>query len=584
MASRSGSPSRPCLLALVAGVAVGVDLRAAHLVADLDPRTTVVSSNPAFFASHAGVTYFAADDDRSGQELWRTDGTPGGTRLVADFAAGGASSHPWPVVTFGDRFLVALTDPDHGRELWLGEGPDGPLTRLTDLCQGTCSGVIGQPVVLGELAYFTGYVHGEGAEPWVTDGTSAGTRRLAVTCPELCTSPHRFAQIGPHVVFNARYRELWRTDGTPEGTHRLATPPRCCTDVSGFVPFANALFFAAGDPTWKIGRELWVTDGQTVSLAAEYAPGTSSSNPDPHFAFDDRLWLTTTTGCPASQPPTTRCLWREDGDPASPLELVPGVFGSLRAWAINGSTLYFVDDFNGSDRLLALRAGDPGPVLLWTHSQSTTPLPLGPFQLVPLRDGVAFAIGNLGEVWFANLPPADLPVLPMVYELTANAADVEAAAWLSTTPFGLAWQAARGGDRELWVSDGTVAGTREIPLAHNQASGAPIAVGLAADTFFFSAWDGTSGGRRTSFSTAGDPEAVTSHEPLMVSEAARLGERTLVSARQYPGPEGLWRLEGETLQLLDEIGSRCGWPSPRTPPAASACGSPPARPRGSRYG
>ena len=41
-----------------------------------------------------GLIYFAAQTGEAGRELYATDGTAGGTRLVADIAPGGEASGP----------------------------------------------------------------------------------------------------------------------------------------------------------------------------------------------------------------------------------------------------------------------------------------------------------------------------------------------------------------------------------------------------------------------------------------------------------------------------------------------------------
>lgn len=559
-----GSAARRAAAAVLAGLALALlgagspaPARAAELVADLDPRTVAVSSAPVGFASTGAVAYFSANDDRSGTELWVTNGDPAGTRMVGDFSPGRAGSYPDRVVPFGERFLFSVNDPRYGRELWVGDGPEGPFARLTDLCPGTCSGLLGQPLVVGDRAYFTGYTGygpGEGSEPWVTDGTVAGTLRLAVTCPESCSTAHVFAAIGEHVVFTAAYDEIWRTDGTPAGTVRLATPPRCCAWVDDFVPFAGALFFAATDPTYKLGRELWVTDGTHVALAAEYAPGAASSIPQPYFAFAGSLWLATSHGCPPQSAVSGVCLWREDGDPSTPLQVVPETVGGLRAWAINGDVLYFIDQAQGPDRLWGLRAGDPAATLLWTLGEPTIPVSQGPFEMTAFRDGVAFSVGARGEVWFANLPPSDLPVLPTLYELTAGQADLDEVQHLTTTSFGLVWRGSRLGDRELWASDGTVAGTREIPLARNQASSDPQALAIAGNTLVFTAFDDQPPeGLRATFAVAGPPFAVTPIDSLVITEVAQLGTTLLVAGFERQGRQGLWRREGDGFVLISEL-------------------------------
>ncbi|HEX3126473.1 MAG TPA: ELWxxDGT repeat protein, partial [Thermoanaerobaculia bacterium] len=72
-----------------------------------------------FFRPAAGRLYFAADDGVHGTELWQTDGTAAGTRLVQDIAPEGASSFPADLTVAGDRLFFSADDGTTGRELWV---------------------------------------------------------------------------------------------------------------------------------------------------------------------------------------------------------------------------------------------------------------------------------------------------------------------------------------------------------------------------------------------------------------------------------------------------------------------------------
>ncbi|HEX3128903.1 MAG TPA: ELWxxDGT repeat protein [Thermoanaerobaculia bacterium] len=60
--------------------------------------------------------YFAFDDGIHGTELWRTDGTAGGTRMVKDICPGACSSSPTWLTAVGPYILSSprTTEPMAG--------------------------------------------------------------------------------------------------------------------------------------------------------------------------------------------------------------------------------------------------------------------------------------------------------------------------------------------------------------------------------------------------------------------------------------------------------------------------------------
>ena len=54
----------------------------AHRVKDINTTVSSAGAQPSTGVQIGNITYFQADDGVNGQELWRSDGSPAGTRLV----------------------------------------------------------------------------------------------------------------------------------------------------------------------------------------------------------------------------------------------------------------------------------------------------------------------------------------------------------------------------------------------------------------------------------------------------------------------------------------------------------------------
>lgn len=62
--------------------------------------------------------FFVADDGNTGRELWTSDGTRAGTRLVRDLYPGSESSDPRDFLVKGNELYVSATNQDDDRELY----------------------------------------------------------------------------------------------------------------------------------------------------------------------------------------------------------------------------------------------------------------------------------------------------------------------------------------------------------------------------------------------------------------------------------------------------------------------------------
>lgn len=101
-----------------------------------EPETVPASSFPAFLTDVDGILFFSADDGVHGSELWMTDGTPAGTRLVADIFPGPEGSYPTDLINVNGILFFSADDGAHGTELWMSDGTLGGTKLFADINPG----------------------------------------------------------------------------------------------------------------------------------------------------------------------------------------------------------------------------------------------------------------------------------------------------------------------------------------------------------------------------------------------------------------------------------------------------------------
>src|SRR5215216_3894977 len=74
------------------------------------------------FEALGNVLFFANDDGIHGSEIWRTDGTAAGTRLVKDVCPGSCPARPGALTVWNGLLFFTADDGAHGPELWKTDG------------------------------------------------------------------------------------------------------------------------------------------------------------------------------------------------------------------------------------------------------------------------------------------------------------------------------------------------------------------------------------------------------------------------------------------------------------------------------
>jgi ELWxxDGT repeat protein len=419
-----------CLALLVTSAATAAYVPPVYLVRDIGDRVLppdlAYLVTPPEFAGSGFLGFFFQDDGVHGEELWRSDGTALGTRLVRDICPGACGEDNYfpatnALAAIATGAVFAANDGVHGLEPWWTDGTDAGTRMIADLAPGGQSSDLANFVSSGALVFFQR--SGRSGEPlaiWRTDGTAQGTYPVA---PAADFSA--LASNGTELFFGNQ-GGLWKSDGTIAGTVPVVSGVQLVQSAwpNGsafrFLPDGRLLFSAA--PTGSQDAELWVSDGSAPGTHSvrDSISGSVVTSPGGFYLVGSEIFF---RGHCSSLP--AMCFWRTDGtDPGTHLIPLPdGFFPDLGFWgaaAINGNKLIVAG--------ISAEAGSE----LWAADDS------GVEMLADIRPGPESGIPSIfasaDTRWFASL--GDRVVL-------------------------LADDGVHGS--ELWSTDGTVAGTFPLP-------------------------------------------------------------------------------------------------------------------------
>jgi ELWxxDGT repeat protein len=525
---------------------------APYLVKDLNtsPATEPGQVSPGSLGTGPGVSYFAAGDPAHGVELWRSDGTPGGTERLTDICAGRCSAQPAAISVRAGRVFFKANDGFSGDELWVSDGTPGSERRVRDVCPGPCSAVPGRVEEVGERLLFVSHLPAseepDRFELWQTDGTRGGSARVKTLCNTPCTVASDLTPVAGKALFIVKPQpwesELWVTDGTADGTRpfRELGHPIVLREFGPFVVPGDGFAWVAADDG------LWRTDGTAAGtfrlkrideLAAE--PGETYF--DSAVSWHGLYFAFLITGE----------MIRSDGTPEGTFRITRFPAGS------------YATDFAPLDSEILFQLHDPSNrTVLWSSrgtADTTAPLDLGldpetgaPCFLTSLGgDRVVFLWvpfdSNQAQLWVTDGTAAG------TRQLTAPAGyavdDVTGEAFFLTGD-GRAFFFRETADR-LWITDGTAAGTQPVRnFGDAPGSSGPLEQAALGDALggrlIFSAL-ATDAALPALFASDGTAAGtgLLSADATSASSFFRFGDRLLFSAgKRPPSSDATWVTDG----------------------------------------
>ena len=384
-----------------------------------------------------------------GTELWTTDATAAGTKLLKDILPGINGSDPQILVPLGDEILFAGWD-GKSTALWRTDGTSTGTRRIRALPDG-----INEATVVGDHLYF---IIGRGNEPtlWRSDGTKKGTQRLiarsatrSISLPFLYKRQVRFVvhsdesdrgavwtidESDParpraartlyprHAILDPHVANGWIYHATDTGAIARTNLEKTeiIKDLNGKpveyagVEFLRTIddttFFLADDGPNRLGHTLWRTDGSPA--------GTFELNDEVDFysrltllTLGDSIVLTNLPGHPG-----THNLWKSDGTVAGTTAIKPGL-ENVHTVTRRGNHLFFFATELGDDRERYWRSDGTADGTLPIKSPAT-----GTRPSVGRIDGASVHLGpDSGSLLAYDTPNDNDPTLLYRSKRTRNA-------------------------------------------------------------------------------------------------------------------------------------------------------------------
>ncbi len=425
-----------------------------------DPTGITVATLPTIDGLLEQTLVFAARDSRSGNEIFKSDGTPENTFMIKDIVSGTGDSDPLSLTKSGGLLFYSGLHPNLSRELYVSDGRSEGTGLLKDIYQGGTSSGVTQLTDVNDRLFFAANQQSWGVELWTSDGTVEGT----VMVKDINVQPN--------------------------GNRTQSSSPASLTAVG------NRLFFTADDGTLGSNgnRELWVSDGTELGtyLVKDFTPDGGNSRVENMTNVDGTLFFTTndTVG-------TNQKLWKSDGTEAGTVLLKDSYPDGVATIVRQLISVTETDNLGGTTSTLFFFDREPvmGFYQLWksdgtvagTSQLTNFDSAAWPFENMADVDGTLFfSSGSFDTLWKSDGTPEGTVLVkefeyvfqsasPRLQEFTAIGDTVYFSAILPE------------GQTGLWKSDGTAAGTVRVHELF------PTNLTNIEGTLYFTADDGVNG-------------------------------------------------------------------------------------------
>jgi len=161
-------------------------------------------------------------NDSTGYKLFKTDGTTAGTQPLHQVSISDRTAKP---VIMKNKLYFQGNDGVHGQELWVSDGTQAGTKMLIDIQSGgtTSNAKVRLLHAVEDKLFFVADTNGSGVYGlWVTDGTQAGTVEVD-SSGNLDLGIEGFSFNGKlyYARDNGGAYSLWVSDGTPSGTQKI---------------------------------------------------------------------------------------------------------------------------------------------------------------------------------------------------------------------------------------------------------------------------------------------------------------------------------------------------------------------------